>query len=262
MDKKNQTVEAPVAEKQIAAPDPHTLNVYQKLILARKKFLDRNVKKSGKNIKLEFMYFELQDIVPTATRIFNNVGLLGIVNFTPAAEGEAPVATMQIINVDNPADSVITFAVPYREVEQIVSNAGKAVTNPLQALGSSVTYLRRYLWMLAMDIVEQDDIDPNLGQDAPTPAKTPAKAPAKPSKPATPAQRETIKVALTQADGAADSLMIDGLKAALNTLRKKDESKEEFVQEIALKTEGFTKITRAQCEELVKTVQTMIEEYK
>lgn len=254
MDKKVNSPEAnaPVAEKQQI--DVHKLNVYQKLILARKRFLERNVKKSGVNRQLEFQYFELQDIVPSATRIFQNLGLLGVVQFPPVEKNaetglaSEPVATMTVLNTDRPSET-IDFMVPYREVEQIKSNAGKSVTNPLQALGSSVTYLRRYLWMLAMDIVEQDDVDAMLGQQEPQ------------AKPATSAEREAVKVSLTQPDEQADPLMIKGLKAALNTLRQKDDKQDEFIQHVAEATVGFTKITRTQCEELTKKVNGMIEEY-
>lgn len=76
-----------------------TANVYQKLLTARAKFLEANVEKTGKNMHLSFKYFELEDIVPTAIRIFNEVGLIPVVNFT------ADVATMNIINTDNPEES-------------------------------------------------------------------------------------------------------------------------------------------------------------
>ena len=246
MDKKVNSPEAnaPAAEKQQI--DVHKLNVYQKLILARKRFLERNVKKSGVNRQLEFQYFELQDIVPSATRIFQNLGLLGVVQFPPVEKNadtglaSEPVATMTVLNTDRPSET-IEFMVPYREVEQIKSNAGKSVTNPLQALGSSVTYLRRYLWMLAMDIVEQDDVDATLSQQEPQakaspagkPAATQAAAPKKQTKPATSAEREAVKVSLTQPDEQADPLMIKGLKAALNTLRQKDDKQDEFIQHVA-----------------------------
>lgn len=42
------------------AADYSTMNVLAKLQIARLKFLQAGVKKTGKNIHLEFMYFELQ----------------------------------------------------------------------------------------------------------------------------------------------------------------------------------------------------------
>ena len=75
-----------------------TENVYQKLIKAREQFLNSDVQKTGKNMHLSFKYFELDDIVPTAIRIFTTVGLVPVVNFT------TDTATMTIVNTDNPED--------------------------------------------------------------------------------------------------------------------------------------------------------------
>ena len=56
-------------------------NVYQKLLEARVLFMEEDVKKSGKNMKMSYKYFELQDIVPVATPIFQKVGLLPVTTF-------------------------------------------------------------------------------------------------------------------------------------------------------------------------------------
>lgn len=71
------------------------MNVRQKLAKARLYFLNQKVQKSGKNMHLEFKYFELEDIVPPATRIFARVGLTTEIDFTD--EG----AVMKVYNVDN-----------------------------------------------------------------------------------------------------------------------------------------------------------------
>ena len=135
------------------------MNVRQKLAKARLQFLNQKVTKSGKNMHLEFMYFELEDIVPPAIRIFARIGLVTEIDF-----GDQRGAVMRVYNTDNVDEAPMEFCIPYREVSPIVSNAGKEVTNPLQALGSSVTYLRRYLWMAVLDITEPDDIDATLGE--------------------------------------------------------------------------------------------------
>lgn len=58
------------------------MNVRQKLAKARLYFLNQKIKKSGKNMHLEFKYFELEDIVPPAIRIFARVGLTTNIEFT------------------------------------------------------------------------------------------------------------------------------------------------------------------------------------
>ena len=219
-------------------------NVYQKLLEARVLFMEEDVKKSGKNMNMSYKYFELQDIVPVATPIFQKVGLLPVTTFTDE------VALMTIIDVDNPSDC-INFSSPMREIAPIVSKSGSEVTNAIQRLGSVETYQRRYLYMVALDIVESDSIEPMTGA-APTPAP-------KPAAPVTPEKRQEVAKNLTAPDGSATELQIKGLKAALVKLIEKDSSKEDFVSQIALQTNGFTQITKADCEELLKAVTAMLE---
>lgn len=234
------------------------MNVRQKLAKARLYFLNQKVKKTGKNMNLEFKYFELEDIVPPALRIFARVGLVSNTVF----DGEQ--ATMTIFNTDNPAEDGIKFVAPYREVGQIISNKGKEVTNPMQALGSSITYLRRYLWMMALDITEPDDIDATLGEDEPAEDEdgfTPA-PPTQKKAPATAQERAAAKEELTSTDGAANEEQIAELKNLCKDLMDKDEAQEEFVQQIAMNTDGFTRITASACTELCNAISDMIAEYK
>lgn len=224
-----------------------TANVYQRLLMARSKFLDANVEKSGKNMHLSFKYFELEDIVPTAIRIFNEIGLISVVNFTP------DVATMEIINTENPDESV-SFVAPFNQIAPIVSNTGKQATNEMQALGSSITYMRRYLYMIALDICESDSIDANLGK-----GET-ASAPAAEKKaPATPEQRQEVKENLTAPADNASALQIKGLKAVLKKLKDADPSKEEMIANIAVQTKGFTEISKSDCETLIQKITAMLE---
>ena len=220
-------------------------NVYQKLLEARVLFMEEDVKKSGKNMKMSYKYFELQDIVPVATPIFQKVGLLPVTTFTD------DVAMMTLIDVDNPSDC-INFTSPMREIEPIISNkTGGEVTNAIQRLGSVETYQRRYLYMIALDIVESDHIEPMTG-DNPPPAP-------KPTAPVTPEKRQEVTKNLTAPEGNATELQIKGLKAALAKLLEADPSKEDFVSQIALQTDGLTKISKADCEALINAVTNMLE---
>lgn len=226
------------------------LNGMQKLIKARQSFLNKVKNKSGVNIKLEYDYFELKDIVPIATGIFNNLGLLGVVNLTEE------VASMSIYNVDNLEEPPIVFSAPYIEASQIYSNAGKEVTMPIQARGATITYFRRYLWMMVLDIVESDPVEEEMKKENVEVAK-----PKKQSKPKSQKERKEIKEELTAAEDQADELQIKGLKAACKKLVELDKDKEEFVQTIAMKTKGMTEVTRDQCEKLVNKINDMIAEY-
>lgn len=225
------------------------LNVYQKLIEAREKFLVSDINQSGKNMQLSFKYFEMKDIVPTITHIFKDLGLLAVARFTDT------VATLTIVNTDNPEET-IDFPVPFNQIQPIVSNAGKQVTNDMQALGSSITYMRRYLYLIAMDICVNDEIEPSI--DGNTNNQS-ASAPAEKKAPATPQQRQEVKQELTAPAENASALQIKGLKNVLKKLKDADPSKEEMIANIAVQTEGFTKISKSDCEALIERISAMLE---
>lgn len=231
--------------KKTETADTAAMNIYQKLLKARAMFLEADVKKTGKNMHLSFKYFELEDIVPTATRIFGEVGIVPLVNFT------ADTATMTMVNTDNPEETV-TFVSPFNQIAPIVSNTGKQATNEMMALGSSITYMRRYLYMIALDICESDGIDANAGVPAPA-------APAPKAPPATPEQRQEVKQELTAPADNATALQIKGLKAVLKKLKDTDPSKEEMIAQIAVQTNGFTVISKADCEALIQRITAMLE---
>lgn len=227
------------------------LNVMQKLAKARLYFLNQKVSKSGKHMKLEFTYFELEDIVPPAIRIFSRVGLCYTTEIT--RDG----AKMTVFNADNRDEPGIEFSVPYAEMQKIVSNQGKDVTNDLQALGSSITYLRRYLWMLVLDVTEPDSVNPMIGMDE---EEEPVKE-EKPKRPATPEQRKEAKKELTATAGNATAEQIANLKSLCKTLLTLDETQEEFIQKIAVKTDSFTNISESACTALCDNLSQIIGEY-
>lgn len=247
------------------------MNVYQKLIEARFQFLNAGVKKSGTHIQLEFKYFELEDIIPVATRIFKELGLLPIVTF------DKEIATMTIVNCDKP-DETIIFTSPMKEINVIVSNTGKQVTNEIQTLGSMETYQRRYLYLIALDIVESDSIDANTGNQSEKPKKSTKSKEVpnvdedttkdgkpvlkKTSAPLTQEERKIVKEHVVAENDMADTLQINALKKALKKLKEVDPTQEEFIQKIALKTNSFTTISKKVAEQLILKIGDMIEELR
>jgi hypothetical protein len=125
------------------------MNVYQKLNEARDLFHQAPLKKSGHNKFAGYSYFELGDFVVPVLEIFKQVGLTSIISF------KQDEATMQIINTDKP-EEVVTITTP-------MSEANLKGCHPVQNLGAVQSYLRRYLWVAAMEIVEHDALDSTTG---------------------------------------------------------------------------------------------------
>lgn len=211
------------------------LNIYQRLALVREKFASAGITKSGKNMQLKSKYFELDDIVPIAMPLFHEQNLIPMVNFTKDD------ATMTILDMTDPQTTIV-FTAPMREW------LGNSAVTPVQALGATETYMRRYLYQQALDIVEADEME-----NRPTTAPAPA-----PKAPPTPEQREVVKQELTKPEGNASELQIKQLKNALVQLRAKDSSKEEWIAQIAIQTQGFTVVSKTDCEAILTKVSEML----
>jgi hypothetical protein len=135
------------------------MNVYTKLNHARERFHSRQLKKSGHNKFANYYYFELGDFVIPALEIFKDVGLTSVISFTK------DYADMRIVNTDKP-EEVITISSP-------MSTAALKGCHDVQNLGAVQTYLRRYLWVAALEIVEHDALDATTGRKGDAPIVTP-----------------------------------------------------------------------------------------
>lgn len=148
------------------------MSVHKKLMAARVKLQSIEMKKSGQNKFAGYSYFELADFIPHVQTIFNDLGLCGVVSFN------TEYAQLCITDVDD--GTVIVITSPMAE-------ANLKGAHPIQNLGATLSYQRRYLWMAAMELVEGDAIDSAPPVEAPKPAPKPApypelKAPVKPVK--------------------------------------------------------------------------------
>lgn len=127
------------------------LNLFQKLQQARVELQEMNLKKSGHNKFAGFTYYTLEDFLPAINIICNNVGLFTAISF------DKEYATLRIYDTDD-IDKFIEYKSPMKEIEQKGCNA-------IQNLGSVQSYSRRYLYLSAFEIVENDFSDAVLGKD-------------------------------------------------------------------------------------------------
>jgi hypothetical protein len=149
------------------------MTVYKKLQEARILLQNTKLNKSGKNKFAGYEYFELGDFLPQIQNICKDVGLCGVLSFNH------DMAFLQITDVQD--GSSIMFTSP-------MSSAALKGCHDVQNLGAVQTYLRRYLWTNAFEIVEHDALDATMGgsepvkklEPKPVPAPVQVKADAKP----------------------------------------------------------------------------------
>ena len=163
------------------------MNVYQKLNAARAKFHSIELKKSGHNKFAGYKYFELGDFIIPALEIFKEFGLTGIISFGKET------ADLRIVNNEKPEEVIV--------IESPMSSAALKGCHEVQNLGAVQTYIRRYLWVAALEIVEHDAIDASEGAEPKTKGST-----QKPTSKPDPAQEVINGVKAGDASGAATYL--------------------------------------------------------
>lgn len=134
-------------------------NIYSKMQKARCEFQEKPLKKSGHNKFAGYHYFELGDFLPTINSLLEKYNLCSNISF------DNDMATLTIVNAEN-TDEKLVFTSP-------MSNANLKGCHDVQNLGAVQTYLRRYLWVNAFEIVESDGLDATTGKDD-KPSKTKA----------------------------------------------------------------------------------------
>lgn len=225
------------------------LSVMDKLARIRHDFRLMNVEKSGVNAHAEFKYWELDDIIPVAEEIiYEKYNCLFVQDFRG---GEARGT---LINLDD-EDDIFVFG---KQMSSIVE-PGKYRMNEIQADGAQITYYRRYLYFILLDICTPDEIDAQSGVDTEKKDKKVATA-KKSTAPATTEERAKIQEELTQSKQQASELQIKALKNALKEYRKLGKEAEDKVKKIIEKTNKFTNISSEDCEKLVLKITKLIEE--
>lgn len=108
------------------------------------------LKKTGENKYSGYNYFELGDFLPKINELMLKSGLCSKICFTDTD------AVLTIVDADKPEDT-LTFTSP-------IASAQLKGCHDIQNLGAVQTYLRRYLWITAMEISEHDTLDAVTGK--------------------------------------------------------------------------------------------------
>jgi hypothetical protein len=124
------------------------MGVYKKLAEARKMMRSRTLKKSGHNKFAGYNYFELGDFLHPALEIFDQLGLISIVSFTKEQ------AELCVVDIEGGGE--IIFTCPF-------GSAALKGCHEVQNMGACQTYNRRYLYTLALELLEHDALDSTTG---------------------------------------------------------------------------------------------------
>lgn len=120
------------------------MNIYEKLMEARMLLQEKGIKQGGENKFAGYKYYELEDFVPAIHAICKQVRIIPMVTFPSNA-------VMTITDLDKTDDKII--------FESPMSTASLKGCHEVQNLGAVETYLRRYLYQTAFEIMESDFVE-------------------------------------------------------------------------------------------------------
>ena len=160
-------------------------NIFAKMNAVRAELIT-SLEKSGKNDYSHYSYFQLSDFIPQLIKLCNKHGL-----FTQFWIGkdkvELPTKTVEVTSTDESGHIIVTKTVEenfsYAEFAHLLvtdvesqetieftketANCALSGAQPIQNLGSKSTYMKRYMYMDAFEIVENDEIEENTGKPEP-----------------------------------------------------------------------------------------------
>ena len=120
------------------------MNIYEKLLQARLMLQEKGIKRGGENKFAGYKYYELEDFVPAIHEICLKVRIIPMVTFPSNA-------VLAIVDLEKPEDTII--------FESPMSTANLKGCHEVQNLGAVETYLRRYLYQTAFEIMESDFVE-------------------------------------------------------------------------------------------------------
>jgi hypothetical protein len=172
------------------------MNIYEKLQRVRTQMV--GIKKSGQNSFAKYEYYELEDFLPLAMRLFAEIGLCSVVSY-----GQDRSAKLTLVNTEKTDEQII--------VESSSATCDLKGCHDVQNMGAVQTYQRRYLYVTLLEITEKELVDSQEPKQ-PKPA-TPAKPLFPNPKPAT--EEETIMLCKFGTVEAINNALLDYTKKGI-----------------------------------------------
>ncbi len=136
------------------------MNIHQRIASIKKELHESPLKKSGHNKYAGFKYHELADFLPRIVELNAKYQINDTIEIT---------RELAHLHLSYNNDKV-TITVPFADAEMLGKGGTASSVDAIQRLGATITYLRRYLYLTAYGIVENDVVD----SQAPTETETPA----------------------------------------------------------------------------------------
>ena len=121
----------------------------EKIIKIKNRLYAEKIEKTGKNTFQNFNFFELRDFLPRLIQFMNEEEI----------NDQFTIENNEAILILNYKEEKNTYKIPFVMFDTPLNKAGKESMQPIQYLGALNTYYKRYLYLNAFSIAENDVID-------------------------------------------------------------------------------------------------------
>ena len=129
-------------------------NIYQKMSELRNFVVSEKIKKTGeakdKAGKVRNTYYEFSDFVPVIIPFMKEIGLFSFYGVKKDEHGRS-TAFLKYFNTEKP-EEILEFTMDYLQMES-------GFMSKIQAHGGTQTFLRRYLYIISLELAENDTIE-------------------------------------------------------------------------------------------------------
>jgi hypothetical protein len=139
-----------MSEKNLQKP----LTIHGKMAKIKQELSETKIEKSGHNKYAGFKYHELSDFIS----VINKLNLKHGVNDFVEIKEQMGYCRITLVNVDD-SDDKYSIVTPFREAQMLAKGGAPSNVDVIQRMGSTITYNRRYLYMTAYNIQENDGVD-------------------------------------------------------------------------------------------------------
>jgi len=146
--------------------------IHARMAAIKAELSEIKIPKSGHNRFAGFKYHELSDFLMEINKLNQKHGVNDVINIDKANNQ----CSLTLYNVDDSKDYAI-ITTPYEDAEMLGKNGTPSKVDKIQRMGSTVTYNRRYLYMTAYNIQENDGVDNQPLNENKKPKVTPKKQP-------------------------------------------------------------------------------------
>lgn len=130
------------------------MNIYKKMSIIKKELTELGLKQSGENTFSNFTYFEKGDFMPSLLLLQDKYGVDDTIKISRIKD-----QCLLILTNTNDSNDFKEIEIPYEEAQMLAKGGAPSKTDNIQRMGATISYLTRYLYLIAYNLTDKDMVE-------------------------------------------------------------------------------------------------------